>query len=101
MNRLTTEKRRAVVAALVEGNSIRATCRMTGIAKGTVLKLLGDLGRACQEYQDGALRGLKCRRAVRRNMELRWDEAKDGRSQGPALVYWRVEQKRQAKGGRR
>lgn len=62
MNRLTTEKRRAVVAALVEGNSIRATCRMTGIAKGTVLKLLGDLGRACQEYQDGALVGLKSRR---------------------------------------
>lgn len=62
MNRLTKEKRRAAVAALVEGNSIRATCRMTGIAKGTVIKLLSDLGRACQEYQDGALRDLKCRR---------------------------------------
>lgn len=36
-----------VVAALVEGNSIRATCRMTGVAKGTVLKLLADLGAAC------------------------------------------------------
>jgi IS1 family transposase len=62
MNRLTTEKRRAVVAALVEGNSIRATCRMTGIAKGTALKLLSDMGRACQEYQDGALVNLKSRR---------------------------------------
>jgi DNA-directed RNA polymerase specialized sigma24 family protein len=44
MNRLTTEKQRAVVAALVEGNSIRATCRMTGIAKGTVLNLVGNTG---------------------------------------------------------
>lgn len=34
-----------MIAALVEGNSIRATCRMTGVAKGTVLKLLVDLGR--------------------------------------------------------
>jgi len=49
-----------VVAALVEGNSIRATCRMTGVAKGTVLKLLVSLGKACAEYQDKALRNLTC-----------------------------------------
>lgn len=40
MNKLTQAKRVQVVAALVEGNSVRATCRMTGVAKGTVLKLL-------------------------------------------------------------
>src|SRR6266850_6954731 len=62
MNRLTTEKRSQVVAALVEGNSIRATCRMTGVAKGTVLKLLADLGGACAEYQDRTFRDLKLRR---------------------------------------
>lgn len=62
MNRLTTEKRSQVVAALVEGNSIRATCRMTGVAKGTVLKLLTDLGGACAGYQDRAFRNLKLRR---------------------------------------
>ena len=33
MNKLTPAKRAAVVAALVEGNSIRANVRMTGIAK--------------------------------------------------------------------
>lgn len=33
--------------ALVEGNSIRSTVRMTGVAKNSVVKLLVDLGRAC------------------------------------------------------
>ena len=62
MNKLTKEKQRQVVAALVEGNSIRATCRMTGVAKGTVLKLLVDLGKACAEYQDKVVRNLPCKR---------------------------------------
>jgi IS1 family transposase len=62
MNRLTREKQRQIVAALVEGNSIRATCRMTGVAKNTVVKLLVDLGKACFEYQDKALRNLPCKR---------------------------------------
>ena len=35
---------------------------MTGAAKGTVLKLLRDLGCACREYQDRALRDLPCKR---------------------------------------
>jgi IS1 family transposase len=62
MNRLSPAKRSQVVAALVEGVSVRATCRMTGVAKGTVLKLVVDLGEACERYQDETLRGLKCRR---------------------------------------
>jgi IS1 family transposase len=62
MNKLTAEKRVAVVSALVEGNSIRSTCRMTGIAKNTVVKLLRDMGEACLEYQHNAFRNLKCRR---------------------------------------
>ena len=62
MNRLSQEKQRQVVAALVEGNSIRATCRMTGVAKNTVVKLLLDLGKACAEYQDKAFHGLTCKR---------------------------------------
>lgn len=35
MNRLSTEKRAQVIGSLVEGNSIRATVRMTGVAKNT------------------------------------------------------------------
>ena len=62
VNRLSAQERIRIVAALVEGNSVRATCRMTGAAKGTVLKLLADLGAACIVYQDMHLRGLTCQR---------------------------------------
>ncbi|MGD2110510.1 MAG: IS1 family transposase [Phycisphaerae bacterium] len=61
MNQLSTERRKAIVAALVEGNSIRATCRMTGVAKNTVVKLLCDLGAACSVYMDAHMRNLSCR----------------------------------------
>src|SRR3990172_7616969 len=56
MNKLSTERRTAIVAALVEGNSIRSMCRMTGVAKGTVLKLLAELGGACRAYHDATVR---------------------------------------------
>jgi IS1 family transposase len=62
MNKLNTADRTRIVAALVEGNSIRATCRMTGAAKGTVTKLLADLGKACAAYHDEHVRGLICKR---------------------------------------
>ena len=62
MNKLTQAKRVQIIAALVEGNSIRATCRMTGAAKGTVLKLVVDLGKACAAYQDRVLRNLTCKK---------------------------------------
>lgn len=59
--RLSTEKCAQIIASLVEGNSIRATVRMTGAAKNTVTKLLVDLGAACAEYQDQMMRDLPCR----------------------------------------
>ena len=62
VNRLSADQRRAVAHALVEGNSIRSTCRMTGVAKGTVARFLVALGRACDEYQDATLRDLPCKR---------------------------------------
>src|SRR5947209_8587045 len=61
MNRLTIERRAQVIGSLVEGNSIRATVRMTGAAKNTVTKLLVDLGAACADYQDRTLRDLSCK----------------------------------------
>jgi IS1 family transposase len=62
MNRLSTAQRTRVVACLIEGNSIRATIRLTGVAKNTIVKLLVDLGAACSEYQDRVLRDLPCER---------------------------------------
>ena len=60
-NRLSTEKRAQIIGCLVEGMSIRATVRITGAAKNTVTKLLVDIGEACKEYQDKALRDLPCK----------------------------------------
>src|SRR5260370_36794322 len=62
MNRLTKEQRTRVVAALVEGNSLRATARMTGVAFNTVLKLVPEIGKACEEYQQRVFRNLPCKR---------------------------------------
>jgi IS1 family transposase len=62
VNRLSTERRARIIDCLVEGNSIRSTVRLTGAAKNTVTKLLLDLGIACSDYQDGALRNLTCQR---------------------------------------
>jgi len=62
MNCLDSETRARIAHCLIEGCSIRATCRMTGAAKGTVIKLLTDLGAACAEYHNKHVRNLRvCR----------------------------------------
>jgi transposase len=62
MNRLSTDKRTQVIAALVEGTSINATSRMTGVSKHTILKLLADMGCACAAFHDANVRNLRSRR---------------------------------------
>ncbi len=62
VNKLSNADRVRVISCLVEGNSIRATVRMTGVSKNTVAKLLVDIGLACSEYQDKAMVNLKCKR---------------------------------------
>jgi IS1 family transposase len=62
MNKLTHEQRVQAVNCLIEGCSIRATVRMTGIAKKTVMRLLREVGEVCESYQDRTLRNLRCRR---------------------------------------
>lgn len=62
MNRLSTAKRAQVIGALVEGNSINATCRMLGVGKHTVLRLLEDAGMVCAKFHDRYVRNLRVRR---------------------------------------
>lgn len=62
MNVLTEFRRASIVRAQVEGNSIRATARLTGTAKATVLKLLIEVGEFCSLYQDYVLTRLPCTR---------------------------------------
>ena len=58
MNQLDIKRRVQVISALVEGNSLRGTARMTGVARMTVEKLLQDLGHVCAMYQDVGCQGI-------------------------------------------
>jgi IS1 family transposase len=62
MNRLDRALQIRVVAALVEGNSLRSTARMTGVARNTITSLLIDLAEACAAYHNTYVRNLKVRR---------------------------------------
>src|ERR1700674_245125 len=62
MNKLGTTKRTQIVAALVEGCSIRSTVRMTGASQNTIAKLLVELGATCSEYLDKTLVNLNSKR---------------------------------------
>ena len=84
---LSMEKKTAVIAALVEGVSVRATSRMTGVAKGTILRLLEDVGTACAAFHDRTVRNVAAKRvqvdeiwsfcyAKQKNMTLEMAEAR-------------------------
>ena len=60
MNVLVPSRRRAVLACLVEGCSIRATSRLTGVAKKTIMRLLVEAGEHCELLLSQRLRDLPC-----------------------------------------
>lgn len=62
MKILKRDQRVKVLAALVEGVGVNATCRMTGVAKNTVLKLLRDVATVCAAYHDDKVRNLSTKR---------------------------------------
>jgi hypothetical protein len=62
MDCLDAQKRSTVIAALVDGVSISATCGMTGVAKHTVLKLLKDIGCAAATYNNARVLRQRVRR---------------------------------------
>lgn len=62
MNVLRTEKKLAVIGALLEGNSIRSVERMTGVHRDTIMRLMVRAGNACADLLDTRLHDLYCKR---------------------------------------
>ncbi len=62
MNVLRQEKKIAILAALIEGNSIRSTERMTGVHRDTIMRLLLKTGEHCRNLLFNKMRNLECRR---------------------------------------
>lgn len=62
MNKLPRDKRIQIIGQLVEGMSLRAITRTTGVSINTVTALLVTAGKTCIDYHDQHVRGLKSRR---------------------------------------
>src|SRR5260370_29856629 len=62
MNVLNVEKQSQILSALVEGNSVRSTSRMSGAHIGTILNLLVRVGDGCATLMDQTMHGLRCAR---------------------------------------
>ncbi len=58
MNKLPIQKQTQIISLLVEGNSLRATTRITGISRTTILKLLVAVGKACQQFHNDTVHHL-------------------------------------------
>jgi IS1 family transposase len=58
MKRLNSDTRAKCLHLLAEGSSIRATSRIMGVSKTTILKLVEDAGQAAAWYQNRVLRDL-------------------------------------------
>jgi IS1 family transposase len=62
MYSLSTDKKLAVIAGLVEGNSIRSISRMTDVDRNTINSLLLRTGERCTALLDKRMRQVPCRR---------------------------------------
>lgn len=62
MNKLSIERQAKIIKVLCEGNSIRATARITDTAINTVVTLLKQVGGACWDYQNRVMRNLNCQK---------------------------------------
>jgi IS1 family transposase len=59
---LWTSQKIAVISALVEGNSIRSTHRMTGVHRDTIARLLVEVGEGCARLLDDKIRRVPAKR---------------------------------------
>jgi IS1 family transposase len=65
VNRTPLARRTQIIGALVEGNSIRATERMTNTHRDTVMRLMVEVGEGCQRIMDEKMRNLPSQRIQR------------------------------------
>ena len=61
MYTLSTEKKLAVISALVEGNSMRSISRMTDVDRNTITSLLLRTGEHCTALLDAHIRNVRAR----------------------------------------
>src|SRR5712692_10770248 len=83
MDKLSVERRARILSCLCEGSSVRATCRMLDCSKDAVLKLIGDVGAACQKHHDEHVGGLTCSRV---QMDEVWSFVHAKEKNVPVLV---------------
>ena len=57
--RIDHEKAVMVLRMLLEGNSIRSTERLTGIHRGTIMRLFNMIGHRCRLFCQARMKGLK------------------------------------------
>lgn len=69
MNVTGSATKALVIRCLTDGMAIRATSRLTGVAKGTVLRILAEAGEFCGFYQDMVLKNLP---TVRVEVDEQW-----------------------------
>ena len=62
MNVLSRDQQIAIIACLTEGRSIRATERITGIHRDTIMRLGERVGRGCAELHDRMMVGIRAGR---------------------------------------
>jgi len=61
MYTLATEKKLAVIASLLEGNSVRSTERMTGVHRDTICRLLVETGDNCAGLLGSHIRNVRAK----------------------------------------
>jgi IS1 family transposase len=59
-NVLATAKKAAVIRALVEGCSVRSVERMMGVHRDTIIRLMVQVGQACERLLDAQMFDLDC-----------------------------------------
>lgn len=62
MNRTPLARRTQIIGALVEGNSIRSTERMTDTHRDTIMRLMVEVGTGCATLHNEQMRNLSCQR---------------------------------------